>query len=81
MAKPSPTHAGDPVLISIGNAIRDARGELGLSQEALANESGVDRSYLGGIERGEHNITVINLLRICRCLRISMGELADRARI
>ncbi len=81
MAKPSPTHAGDPVLISLGQVIRDARSELGLSQEALANESGVDRSYLGGIERGEHNITVINLLRICLCLRISMSELARRAKV
>ena len=81
MAKPSPIHAGDPVLVAIGQAIRGARGELGLSQEALANESGVDRSYLGGIERGEHNITVINLLRICRCLQVTMSDLTHRADI
>jgi transcriptional regulator with XRE-family HTH domain len=81
MAKPSPKHAGDPVLISLGQAIQDARSEKGLSQEGLANESGVDRIYLGGIERGEHNITVINLLRILRSLGISMSELARRAKI
>lgn len=78
MAKPSPSHAGDPVLVSIGQVIRDARAELGLSQEALANEAGVDRSYVGGIERGEHNITIINLLRICQCLRVSASELMRR---
>lgn len=78
MAKPSPAYAGDPVLVSIGRVIRALRMERGLSQEALAYEAGVDRSYMGGIERGEHNVTVINLLRICRCLQISLGELLQR---
>ena len=50
-----------------------------MSQEALAHEAGMDRSYMGGIERGEHNLTLINLLRICRCLRVSVSELLRRA--
>lgn len=79
MARPSPIHAGDPALLGIGQAIRELRAEVGLSQEALAHESGVDRSYIGGIERGEHNLTIINLLRISRCLRISVSELLRRA--
>ena len=79
MARPSPIHAGDPVLVGIGQAIRDLRLEMGLSQEALAYEAGVDRSYMGGIERGEHNMTIINLLRICRCFSISVSELLRRA--
>lgn len=78
MAKPSPVHAGDPALLGIGQAIRVLRAEMGLSQEALAHEAGVDRSYMGGIERGEHNMTIINLLRICRCLSISVSELLKR---
>ncbi len=50
-----------------------------MSQEALAYEAGVDRSYMGGIERGEHTMTIINLVRISRCLRISVSELLHRA--
>jgi len=56
MAKPSPTYADDPVLVALGEAIRRARIGIGLSQEVLAVDAGLDRSYMGGIERGEHNL-------------------------
>lgn len=79
MARPSPHHAGDPALIGIGQAIRTLRAEADLSQESLAHEAGVDRSYMGGVERGEHNLTVISLLRICKCLNINVWELLQRA--
>ncbi|MCC2596560.1 helix-turn-helix domain-containing protein [Pusillimonas sp. MFBS29] len=79
MARPSPRYAGDPVLISIGQAIRELRAELGLSQETLAYEAGVDRSYMGGVERGQHNLSAITLARICKCLGVSMWELMRRA--
>lgn len=79
MAKPSPKHAGEPVLVSLGKAIRTARLELGLSQEALANAAGIDRSYMGGIEREEHNMTVMNLLKITEKLEIDVSVLFERA--
>jgi transcriptional regulator with XRE-family HTH domain len=79
MAKPSPSHAGDPALIALGMAIRAKRSNIGLSQEALAHDTGLDRSYMGGIERGEHNVAVINLLKICRRLEISLSALAQEA--
>ncbi len=79
MARPSPIHAGDPALVGIGQTIRELRAQAGLSQEALAHEAGIDRSYIGGIERGEHNMTLINLLRISRCLQVSVSELLRRA--
>jgi transcriptional regulator with XRE-family HTH domain len=79
MAKRSPNHAGDPVLLSIGYVIRELRTERGLSQEGLAHEAGVDRSYMGGIERGEHNMTIMSLHRIGHCLGVSIGELLERA--
>lgn len=79
MAKKSPNHSGDTVLVSIGNTIRDLRLKAGLSQEALANEAGIDRSYMGGIERGEHNLTVISLMKICGCLSISLNALFAKA--
>lgn len=81
MARPSPNHAGAPALVGIGQAIRTLRAEVGLSQESLAHEAGVDRSYMGGIERGEHNLTIINLQRICAPLGVSVWELLQRARV
>ena len=75
MAKPSPKHSGDPILVALGIAIRTARTNLGLSQEVLAAEAELDRSYMGGIERGEHNLTVLNLVRVAKALNSSPSDL------
>jgi transcriptional regulator with XRE-family HTH domain len=75
MAKPSPKHAGDQFLVLLGSAIRTTRQGKGLSQEALAIDAGLDRSYMGGIERGEHNLTVINMLKICSALGVRPSDL------
>lgn len=75
MAKRSPTYAGDRVLVDLRAAIRRARTSGGLSQEALAAEAEIDRSYMGGIERGEHNLTVMNLKRIADALRLKPSQL------
>ncbi|MBP0629982.1 helix-turn-helix transcriptional regulator [Cupriavidus sp. AcVe19-1a] len=79
MARPSPKHAGNPALASIGKTVRAARKAQGFSQEELALATDMDRSYVGGIERGEHNLTVLNLLRIAKELRISTSELLRTA--
>jgi transcriptional regulator with XRE-family HTH domain len=75
MAKPSPTHAGNPVLIKLGKKIRLIREQKALSQESVALASGIDRSYFGGIERGEHNVAVINLEKIAIALDIKIKDL------
>jgi len=75
MAKPSPSHAGNPVLVSLGEKIRSIREKKGLSQESAALASGLDRSYFGGVERGEHNIAVINLEKIAIALGMSIKDL------
>lgn len=79
MAKPSPLHSGHPALVGLGLAIRKLRSEQGLSQEGLAHEIGLDRSYIGGIERGEHNLTLMNLLKIAEKLGIDPSELLKQA--
>ena len=79
MAKPSPSFAGDPALVRIGESVRRARKKLGLSQETLAVDAGVDRSYMGGIERGEHNLTVMSLLRIATALDRKASSLLEQA--
>lgn len=75
MAKPSPKHAGDQVLVDLGAAIRNARLGVGLSQEALAVDAGLDRSYMGGIERGEHNLTIINVVKVSQALGVEPSTL------
>ena len=79
MAKPSPKYAGEQVLVDLGVAIRRARRGLSLSQEALAAEAGLDRSYMGGIERGEHNLTAMNLVKIAAALDIRPSKLLSSA--
>jgi transcriptional regulator with XRE-family HTH domain len=79
MAKPSPTHSGNSQLIAIGRSIRQLRKERNLSQESLALLADLDRSYMGGIERGEHNMTVLNLVKICDALEIQMSFLLELA--
>ena len=79
MAKPSPQFAGDPVLVALGEAIRRVRTGAGLSQEALAVDADLDRSYMGGIERGEHNLTVMNVVKIAGALKTSPSALLGSA--
>lgn len=53
------------------------RKERGWSQEQLALESGLARSYLGGIERGQRNIALLNICRLAETLGIPASELMD----
>jgi transcriptional regulator with XRE-family HTH domain len=62
-------------LIIFGEALRELRAASGYSQEALAERAGIDRSYLGGIERGEHNLALINIVKIANALGIYPHEL------
>jgi len=81
MAKPSPSYAGDKVLTNLGDAIRHTRAQRGLSQEALAVDAELDRSYVGGIERGEHNLTVMNLRKIADALGVKMSDILQEAKL
>ncbi len=77
MAKPSPTYSGNKVLVRLGLEIKKKRKECGMSQEALAAEAGLDRSYMGGVERGEHNLTVMSLHRIATALNLKLVNIFD----
>ena len=65
----------DSVLVRFGNRVRELRKKKGLSQEGLALESGLDRSYVGGVERGERNISLVNIEKLARALRVHPSEL------
>jgi|HubBroStandDraft_6_1064221.scaffolds.fasta_scaffold4030788_1 transcriptional regulator with XRE-family HTH domain len=52
--------------------IRELRLASGISQEALADEAGVHRTYMGSVERGERNISLENIIRIAKALRVRL---------
>ena len=64
-----------PALIKLGSRIRELRKAKGFSQEDFAAEVGLDRTYMGSVERGERNIAALNLLRIAKCLKVELGDL------
>ena len=61
--------------IKIGQLIRNRRLQLKMTQESLALQCGIDRSYMGRIERGEVNLTVEKIYEIASVLKISPKEL------
>jgi ribosome-binding protein aMBF1 (putative translation factor) len=63
------------VLARFGRRVRELRKRRGLSQEALALEAGLDRSYVGGVERGERNISLINVEKLADAIGVDLGTL------
>ncbi len=62
----------EPTLVRLGSNLRKAREQRGWSQEELAFRCGVHRTYVGGVERGEYNITVLTLRRFTKALGVSI---------
>lgn len=65
------------ILRSFGQNVRDRRKERGLSQEELAAEASLDRTYMGGIERGERNLGLLNIVRVAKALGVSVSQLSE----
>lgn len=68
-------------LSQLGSAIRSARKQLGVSQEALADLAGIDRSHMGKIERGERNVSILNVIRIAHALNCAASDLLRTAHL
>lgn len=66
-------------LVALGAAIKNFRVSKRISQEDLALKAGVDRSYLGRVERGDNNVAVLTLYRIAHALDVSLSELFRQA--
>ena len=73
------TALDDERLSAIGRGIREIRKARNTSQEALAHMSNIDRSHMGKIERGERNVTALNILRIADALAIKPSEIFHAA--
>jgi transcriptional regulator with XRE-family HTH domain len=63
------------VRIRFGRTLRGRRTKLGVSQEEFADLCELDRTYIGGIERGERNVSLVNLEKLAKALKIPLSEL------
>ncbi len=79
MARVSGKQDGEQQLLKLGQSIRANRLALDLSQEALADSAGIDRSHMGKIERGERNVTLLNILKIATALQRPASALLAEA--
>jgi transcriptional regulator with XRE-family HTH domain len=71
-------HVGNENLIQLGHRLRSHRKALGWTQEDLADHAKIDRSYVGGVERGERNLTFTVLCQLCRALGCDVAELTKK---
>ena len=60
-----------------GNKIRQLRMAQGLSQEILAQKAGLHRTYIGGIERGERNVSLENIQKLAFALNYTLAQLFE----
>lgn len=58
-----------------GKRLREIRKKMGLSQEELGFRAGIHRTYIGAIERGEQNISVDNIHKLAKALKVSVDKL------
>lgn len=64
----------EDIKIQFGNRLRKLRENKALSQEALAHEAGLDRTYVSSVERGKRNISIENIERLALALGIKIKE-------
>lgn len=79
MARVSGKLDAEAHLERLGHAVRTMRKTRGLSQETLADAAGIDRSHMGRIERGERNLTILNLIRIASAMDVTPSQIMAAA--
>ena len=63
------------IRLRFGRLVRQKREKLGVSQEDFAGMCSLDRTYIGGVERGERNISLINIEKIAKALTLPLTRL------
>lgn len=66
-----------PILVKLGKRIQEERFNQGISQEELNSRANVSKNYVGMLERGEINVTMVTLERIAKALNISIKKLVE----
>ena len=77
MPTPVEIGGGEDPRISLGRAVHRHRIALGISQEDFADQAGLDRTYVSGIERGIRNPTLLVLLRLSQVLKVPISNLLE----
>jgi ribosome-binding protein aMBF1 (putative translation factor) len=67
--------AATSIKARFGASVRRLRDERGLSQEALAERAGLHRNYVGGVERGERNVALENIVKLAKALAVFSRDL------
>ncbi|MBI4190329.1 MAG: helix-turn-helix transcriptional regulator [Betaproteobacteria bacterium] len=65
------------ILVRFGTRVRELRLSKGYSQESFAAKCNLDRTYVGGIERGERNVAIRNIESIAKALDMTLSELME----
>ncbi|MCE2394513.1 helix-turn-helix transcriptional regulator [Candidatus Poribacteria bacterium] len=65
------------LLKKFGDRVRSLRNQAGISQEKLAEMAEMHRTYISGIERGERNVSLINIMRLASALNVSVSKLME----
>jgi len=65
------------ILKKFGNQVRALRNKSGISQGKLAELAKMHRTYVSGIERGERNVSLLNIIRLAKALGVSVSELME----
>lgn len=63
------------IKLAVGRRLRELRTDARLSQEDLGFKSGLHRNYIGGIERGERNVAVVNIAKLAKALGVRPRDL------
>ena len=61
-------------LAGFGKRLREVRQDKGISQEKLGDLAGLDRTYVSGVERGKHNVSLINIAKLAKALDVPIRE-------
>lgn len=69
----------DKAQLAFGKAVRKARMGQGISQEGLADLAGLHRTYVGDVERGERNISLVNMSKLAQALHMKLSELVGNS--
>lgn len=72
-----PNATDHDLLKNLGRQLRTLREQTGKSQDTLANDSGLHRTYIGAVERGERNPTILTLSRYAAGLGLTVADLVD----
>ena len=62
------------IKLSVGKRVKELRNKLGISQQEFADLAGLDRTYITSVECGKRNISIVNIEKLARALKVSLAE-------